>query len=78
MPSVALTISILFLLGAMLFVVRFVRSRFGATSDLPDDTPDDTDDEWPDDPHSGVPVVHTGGPKGKSAAAEVEEPDEPE
>ena len=38
---------------------------------LPEDDPDDGDD-----PHSGVPVQRKGGPKGRVAAAEVEEPDD--
>jgi hypothetical protein len=68
----ALTISILLLLGVILFVVRFVRSRFGGASDLPDEDSSD----WPDDPRLGSPVRRKGGPKAKLTAAEVEEPDE--
>ena len=67
----ALAISILLLLAAILFTVRFVYSRFRAASDLSEDDPDDGDD-----PHSGVPVQRSGGPKGRIAAAEVEEPDD--
>jgi hypothetical protein len=78
----ALTISILLLLGAILFVVRFVRSRFGAVSDLPDsDLPDpDLSDEdyggWPGDGGLGSPALRKGGPKRKVSTAEIEEPDE--
>jgi hypothetical protein len=68
--SVALATSIL-LLAAIVSTARFVYSRFRAASDLPEDDPDDGDD-----PHSGVPVQRKGGPKGKVAAAEVEEPDD--
>lgn len=65
----ALTVSVLLLLGVVLFVVRFVRSVFGQKSE-----------EQPDsncsDPFSGVPVRRKGGPPGRVAAAEAEEPDE--
>lgn len=73
----ALTISILLLFGVILFVVRFVRSRFGAVSHLPDsDLPDDDSPAGPNDPRLGNPVRRKGGPKAKFTAAEVEEPDE--
>jgi hypothetical protein len=60
------------LLAAILFVVRFVQSRFGAASALPEDDPND----GPGDPRSEIPVRRKGGPMGRVAAAEVEEPDE--
>jgi len=73
----ALAISILLLIGAILLVVLFVRSRFCAVSDLPDsDLPDDNAGDWPDDPHLGSPALRKGGPKRKVTAAEAEEPDE--
>jgi hypothetical protein len=73
----ALTISVLLLLGVILFVIRFVRSRFGGASDLPDsDLPDEDSSDWLDDPRLGSPVRRKGGPKATRTAAEVEEPDE--
>ena len=63
-----LAISILILLAVILFVVRFVRSRFQAASDMPEDVNDD--------PRAAVPVLRKGGPKDKTSAAAVEEPDE--
>jgi hypothetical protein len=78
----ALTIFILLILGAILLVVRFVRSTFSAVSDLPDsdppdsDLPDEDSSDWPDDPRLGSPALRKGGPKTKVAAAETEEPDE--
>jgi len=82
MHRMALTISILLILGAILLVVRFVRSRFAAASDLPDsdlpdsDLPDEDSGDWPDDPRLGSPALRKGGPKRRVTAAEAEEPDE--
>src|SRR5215469_13701550 len=75
--GMAVTLSILLLLAAIFFVLRFVRSRFGAVSDLPDsDLPDsDLPDNGPHDPNLGSPAVLRGSPKRKISAAEVEEPD---
>jgi hypothetical protein len=67
MHCMALTISILLLLGAILLVVRFVRSRFRAASYLPDsdlpdsDLPEGDHGDWPDDPRLGSPALRTGG-----------------
>ena len=79
MHCMALAICVLFFLGAVVLVIRFVRSRFSAASDLSDsDLPDsdlDEDGEWPDDPRLGSPALRTGGPKRKITAAEAEEPE---
>lgn len=73
---------ILLLIGAIfLGVLRFVRSRFRAASDLDDsdipdsDLPEEDYGDWPDDPHSGSPALLKGGPKRKITAAEAEEPE---
>ena len=73
-------LSILLVLAVVYFVLRFVRSRFVAVSDLPEsDLPDpDLPDDGPYDPHSGSPALLRGGPKRKISAAEVEEPDDAE
>lgn len=74
----AMTLAIMLVLTVIFFVLRFVRSRFGTVSDLPDsDLPDsDLPHDGPDDPNLGSPARLRGGPKRKTGAAEVEEPDD--
>ena len=55
MHGMALTVSILLLLAVIFFVLRFVRSRFGTVSDLPDSDLPDSDllDNRAYDPNPG-------------------------
>jgi len=84
MHGMTAAVSILLLLAVVFFVVlRFVRSRFHAVSDLPDcdlpdpDLPDsDLPNNGPDGPNLGSPALLRGGPKKKISNAEVEEPDD--
>jgi hypothetical protein len=70
--ALAPIVEIIVVLAAILFVARFVYSRFSATSELSEDRGGGSRD-----PYSPVPVRRKGGPKGKTAAATVEPPDEP-
>ena len=75
--GMARVLSILLLLGVIFLVVRFVRSRFGMSSNLSDsDLPDEDSDDGPGDPRLGSPVRNKGGPRRKVTAAQAEEPDE--